>query len=201
MKKAILLITMMLFLLLNIENTHAGLIQFRGDVRLTPFSSETFCGMGLYATDLQNGTYILNYSANLLRFVESITPNNVQLISIDYLNAPKDSAPRQEFVKSICAANNTSACIMTCTKFKGLGIWETSFDIAGPKEEMIVGQVFDVVKIKESTGKEVLQFIISYTPFDGRIFIGIAIVLIIIGVYFLRKKKVKKLNAPLKKIK
>jgi len=179
----------MLFLLLNINNTEAGIIQFKGDVRLTPFSRETFCGIGLYATDPQNGTYTLGYSNNILPFVESITPNDVQLISIDYLNAPKDSGPRQDFVKKICSENNTNACIMTCTKFKGLGLWKISFDITGPKEEMIVGQVYDVVKIKQSTGKEVLQFIVSYTPFDGRMLIGIFIAIIIIAFFVIRKRK------------
>lgn len=184
----------MLFLFLCVRSTEAGIIQFQGYVILTPFSAETFCGMGLYATDPQNGTYTLNYSTNILPFVESITPNDVQLVSIDYLNAPKDSQPRQEFVKKICSENNTTACIMTCTKFKGLGLADISFDIAGPKEEMIVGQVYDVVKIRQSTGKEVLQFIVSYTPFDGRIFIGILIAIIIVGFYIMKKRKTKEIK-------
>lgn len=189
MKKLIILISIALFLLLNVNNTKAGIIQFQGDVRLTPFSSETFCGMGLYATDPQNGTYSLDYSDNILPFVKSISPNDVQLISIDYLNAPKDSGPRQEFVKNICSENKTNACVMTCTVFNGLGLGKISFDISGPKEETIVGQVYDVVKIRESTGKEVLQFIVLYTPFDGRILIGIIIVIIFVAFFVIKKRK------------
>jgi hypothetical protein len=197
-KDKIILLSILIFSVIA-PSVHAGIHEFQGYIHLTPFSKEVFCGISLYSTDPQNGTYILEYSENIKPFVKSIKPNDIQITSIFYRgsppNVPGGFNAIYDFLNKICSENSTDACVNTCTEFHGLGLKKISFNISGPKEQMIVGQVYDTVIIGESRGKEVLQFVVFYTPFDGRIIIGgvVGLILfIILAILFVRRFLKKK---------
>jgi hypothetical protein len=183
--KIVLGVSIFLVFFLLIKIAFGGLAVFTGSAELSPFEKKTVCGVCIYSTLTQKGRFTLEFSKDLEKFVSRIYPNDFELQPIQ---CPSEPEARRACINVECSKPNSTSAKLICVDFKG------PFELAlFPKKTEYRGAIRSVEKVGASVLVLPTDFIIYYTPFNAwLIIIPVVIVCILIGIFLIKKEKLRK---------
>jgi len=166
---------------LFISNTvMAGVSVWKNAVELHPFETKTVCGLCVYSTSLSSGTFSIEYSENLEKFIKEIHPNNFELSPID---CPAEAEARRACIDAKCANPDSISAKTVCIEFKGP--FELSFF---PEKQEIYGTIRSVEKVGSATLVLPVDFVVYYTPFNAWLIVIPVVIIVVVAAYLWSKK-------------
>jgi hypothetical protein len=165
-------IIMFVCLLLLIPGAYAGIGLFDGSVELTALQTQTKCNLMVYSTIDGENLFHIEYSGDISKFVSNIEPNDFYLKKI---NCPSNDQERRDCITKLCQEGQDDYCRIICTTFKGP--FELSLD---PQPTRYNSGIRDVITANKATIVDALPFVVMYTPYDMKVVLGFAVVVIVI---------------------
>jgi len=177
------LVIMLAFFTL-IDVGYAGLMMGENEVHLKTFEEYDVC-FGVWTGRSGVTHHEVSASDNLTSFISSISPTKFDLEPVP---CPGEQKARQTCIKELCVNGTIKYCQLVCITFKG------PFRVAlFPEEEYYEGSVKDVSKKGSATTVIPYTMKVYYTPFDLKIILVVAGVIItsIVLIIYLWKTKEK----------
>ena len=173
-------------LLLTASKAYAGIGLFEGSVTLTALQTKTNCNLMVYSTIEGNNLFHIEYTEDINKFVSKIEPNDFYLKKIE---CPSDGQDRRDCITKLCQDGKDEYCRVICTTFNG------PFELSmNPEPTRYNSGIRDVIKAGQATIVDALPFVVFYTPYDMKIVIGFAVVIIvvIVAIIFVNRKRLGK---------
>jgi hypothetical protein len=173
-------------LLVLMPRVYAGIGLFEGSVELTVLQTQTKCNLMVYSTIDGSNLFHIEYSGDIAKFVSKIEPNDFYLKKIE---CPSNDQERRDCITKLCQEGQDDYCRIICTTFQG------PFELSlNPQSTRYNSGIRDVITANKATIVDALPFVVLYTPYDMKIVIGFAVVIIVIisAIVFVNRGRFKK---------